>query len=313
MTRTPTRDRFTPGIRIGDYKIERELRAEETGMVYAGVHLVLPRRAAVKVMHPAQAWMRSMAVQILREACILEALHHPGAPRVYECGVLADKRPWVAVELIEGETIAEACARQPLGVSELVVMIRAIADVLEHAHARGVVHHRLTARTIVRTPDRESPVCLRGWADVVAHDSSIAPDPSGDVRALGAIAFQGLTGVEAGEHSSAQHQAVTAPAELAALIDQMMSSDPGDRPSAAEVRERAAWLAQSYEQVAAPRGTPNTMRTAQPAARLRPPTAAPTAIAPTGSGSANAAPLTAPRTSTTDFAVRINALRPRES
>ena len=144
----------TRGSRVGDYRIERELRSEDTGLVYAATHLVLPRRAAVKVMHPAQAYMRALAVQILREACVLEALSHPGVPRVYECGVLDDKRPWVALELITGDTVAELVARQPLALGDLVMMVQATADVLEHAHARGVVHNRLTDASIVRTPTR---------------------------------------------------------------------------------------------------------------------------------------------------------------
>ena len=106
--------RFIPNARVGDYRIDQELRSEDTGLVYAATHLVLPRRAAVKVMHPAHAYMRSLAVQILREACVLEALSHPGVPRVYECGVLDDKRPWVALELITGDTIAELVASEPL-------------------------------------------------------------------------------------------------------------------------------------------------------------------------------------------------------
>ena len=118
------------GFRIGDYRVEREVRSEETGVVYEAVHLVLPRRVFIKVMHPGQMWLRSMAVQMLREACILEALSHAGIPRIYECGVLADRRPWVALEHFDGATLADAMNEGPLGVSELVVAIRAIAEIL---------------------------------------------------------------------------------------------------------------------------------------------------------------------------------------
>src|SRR5262245_49046278 len=71
MTRTPTSDRFAPGSRIGDYQVEREVAYEEASVVYLATHVVLPRKAYVKVTHPAS---RSAAVQLLREACILEAL-----------------------------------------------------------------------------------------------------------------------------------------------------------------------------------------------------------------------------------------------
>lgn len=231
--------RFAPDSRVGDYRIERELRSEDTGMVYVAKHLVLPRRAALKVMHPAQAYMRALAVQILREACVLEALSHPGVPRVYECGVLEDKRPWVALELITGETIAELVVAEPLRQEDLVTMIVTTAGVLEHAHARGVVHNRLTDASIVKTSARAVPFSVRGWGDVVAHDSNLAADPSGDVHDLGLVAFRALTGQMMREGDSALALTPHAP-ELARLIDDMVSPDPLLRPTAADVRERAS-------------------------------------------------------------------------
>ena len=245
--RTATNDRFVPGFRIGDYRIEREARQEDTGMVYAAVHLVLPRVAAIKVMHPSQAWLRALAVQILREACILEALSHPGVPRVFECGVLSDKRPWVAMELIEGTTIAELANDGPLAVSDVVVALRTVADVLEHAHARGVVHHRLTESVIVRTPKRQSPFSVRGWGDVVAHDSALAAEPCNDIHALGVLAFRALTGLVLQPGQSARAACPQAPDGLAALIDDMLAPESSGRPVAADVRDRATWLAETLE------------------------------------------------------------------
>ena len=262
--RTATGDRFIPGFRIGDYTIEREVRSEDTGVVYGAVHLVLPRYAAIKVMHPSQAWLRSLAVQMLREACILEALSHPGIPRVFECGVLSDKRPWVAMELIEGTTIAELVNEAPLAISDLVVALRAVADVLEHAHTRGVVHHRLTESSVVRTPNRSSPFSVRGWGDVVAHDSNLAAEPSSDILALGGIAFRALTGAQLTPETSARGQRPSAPAELTALIDEMLAPEPSARPSASDVRDRATWVGETLE-AAAPPKTRSTRSNLEPA------------------------------------------------
>jgi len=240
--RTATNARFAPDSRVGDYRIEQELRSEDTGLVYAAKHIVLPRRAALKIMHPAQAYMRALAVQILREACILEALTHQGVPRVYECGVLEDKRPWVALELITGDTIAELVVLHPLHHHELVTMLHTAASVLEHAHARGVVHNRLTDASIVRTPTRALPFAVRGWGDVVAHDSNLAAEPSGDVHDLGLVAFRALTGQMMREGDSIMRIAPMVPNEIATLIDSMVAREPTARPTAAEVRERASAL-----------------------------------------------------------------------
>ena len=253
MTRTATGDRLAPGARIGDYRIDRELRTEDTGIVYEGVHRVLPRRTAIKVLHSDRGGMKAMAVQLLREACVLEALSHPGVPRVFECGVLADKRPWVALELIEGTSLADATLNTPIAIADLAMVVRAAADILAHAHARGVVHHRLGEAIVILTPHRASPVCVRGWGDVVAHDSQLAADPASDVHALGALAYRALTRTLLVPGASAQTACPEAPADLTKLIDDMLADEPKRRPTAAEVSERAEWLAETLE---SPRSRP---------------------------------------------------------
>ena len=111
MTRSATKDRFTSGARIGDYVVDREVAYETAAIVYYATHVVLPRKAHVKVSHPGS---RTAAVQLLREACILEALSHPGAPRVYELGVLADRRPWSSIEqLPASRSIASSAIARP--------------------------------------------------------------------------------------------------------------------------------------------------------------------------------------------------------
>jgi serine/threonine protein kinase len=238
--RTPTSARFTPNARVGAYRIDQQLHSEDTGLVYAATHLVLPRRAAVKVMHPAHASSRELALQLLREACVLEALSHPGVPRAYECGVLEDKRPWIALELIIGETIDELAATAPLPIGELVAMLKAAADVLAHAHTRGVVHSRLTEASIVRTSQRRAPFSVRGWGDVVAHDSKLEAEPHRDIHDLGLVAFRALTGQVMRDGDQVAQLAPTAPSELASLIEDMITREPSTRPTAADVLARAA-------------------------------------------------------------------------
>jgi serine/threonine protein kinase len=247
MSSTAARETFQPGLRIGDYRVERELRADDTGLIYEAVHLVLPRRAALKIAHP--MFTRAAAVQMMREACVLEALAHPGVSRVYECGMLPDKRPWVARELLEGASLAETMQAGSVAVADLVVMLRSVADILEHAHGRGVLHHQLGEAAIVHTPARAFPYCVRGWADVVVHDSERGGDASSDIHALGALTFRALTGSPLTPGASAQASCPAAPSELTALVDLMLNYDPRHRPSATEVRQRAAWISETLELV----------------------------------------------------------------
>jgi serine/threonine-protein kinase len=249
--------------RIGNYRIDGERRRDETSVVYEGRHLVLPRRAFIKVMH---ASVKDAAVQLLREACILEALEHPGIVRVFESGLLADKRPWFAYERVEGATVADLIVNglEPINAATLV---RDVADILDHAHRRGVVHSALRPdRIVVTGRTRGFPICIADWSDARIHDTSAptqaqgpvdytapevingeALDDRADVFSLGVIAYQALTGelpfdgvwlatVADGEtnHVPAQVRCPTAPSRLCELIDQMLAWDRRDRPSSAE-------------------------------------------------------------------------------
>lgn len=244
MSRTATSDRFAPGDRIGDYHVETQVAYEENAVVYLATHVVLPRQAYLKVTHPGS---REAAIQLLREACILEALSHAGIPRVHECGVLGDRRPWSAIERMPGMTFARFAGDGPIAVSDLVVALRDVADILRHAHERGVVHGRLTATAIVRTQRRRCAYAICEWGDAHTLDTEAAVlvDPRDDVRALGGIAFQALTGMPATEVSAAAY-CPAAPTELITLIDTMLA-EPVARPSAAEVFERALWLCDTLE------------------------------------------------------------------
>ena len=260
VTRTSTRDRFVAGARIGDYVVDSELRSEETGVVYTATHVVLPRKVALKVMHAQSAYLKSMAIQMLREACLLEALHHSGIPRVYECGVLPDRRPWTAFEHADGTSLAAQLEAGSISLVDVVVILRDVGDLLAHAHSRGVVHRSLTAEAILRTPDRTFPVCVGGWGHALTLDTEVQVqlEPRDDVEALGLIAYRALTGRYPDPGVSTADRCPSAPQELATLIDAMLAEDATQRPASAEVRDRAKWLAATLEpmNVERPRWTP---------------------------------------------------------
>jgi serine/threonine protein kinase len=209
------------GERIGDYVVERELGED----VYEAVHVLLPRRARVRV-------IAALASPPMRESCVLEALRHPSVPRVFECGTLPDRRPWIASELVEGVATGDIL----LAVDEVVAMLRDVADVLAHAHARGIVHGQLTSDAIVfRTePARSSPgIVVIGWgfARSGVHGGR-------DVLALGEIALEALFG-----SVDAPRRWAGVPMHVAALIERMLDRDPARRPTAAAVRDEAARIA----------------------------------------------------------------------
>src|ERR1043165_5240866 len=155
---------FSPDERIGNYRVEHELGPTGSGILLQARHQVLPRRAIIKVVHADFAGESPYLVQTLREACILEAISHPGVPIVYESGLLRDRRPWFAFELIHGTTLDDLLAPRALPIREL-------AHILEHAHRRGVIHRGLRPDRIVMTPQRRFPLCIPDWSEAIAHDA----------------------------------------------------------------------------------------------------------------------------------------------
>jgi len=238
--------------------------------------MVLPRRAIIKVVHSAFAAVQPFVVQTLREACILEAIAHPGVPVVYESGVLRERRPWFAFERISGPTLEELLAPGALTPVEVAGLIRDVAEIIEHAHRRGVIHRGLRPDRVVITNDRRYPLCIPDWSEAIAHDATthvpqgtpngsrsyVAPelaqqgalgtqemvDDRVDVFALGAIAYRALTGQppfatpDSAQYTPAHDVRPDAPPELAALIDSLLAFDRFDRPSASEVRADIDWL-----------------------------------------------------------------------
>ena len=243
---------MNPGTRVGDYVVDGEtdevvVGTDSTGVAYLGTHVVLPRRVILKVMHGGTLYSKAVAVQMLREVCLLEAIAHPAVPRVFECGILPDRRPWAALERVSGTPVADLLASgRTLAIADLVVILRDSAELLAHAHARAVVHRRMTADTILFTPARASTaVCIRGWDDALTLDteSRVTVDVRDDVFALGSVGYRALTGEYAMPGRSAAQRCPSAPEELTALIDRMLAPAVADRPTAAEVRDRASWLA----------------------------------------------------------------------
>jgi serine/threonine-protein kinase len=251
------------GARVGDYVIKGPLATRGNGHLYEAVHLVLPRRATVKVLPGDQS---TLAMGLLREACIVDALDHPGIPRIYECGVLPDRRPWIATEQIEGTSLAVTLARGSISVAEITTIIRDVADILDHAHRRGLVHRNVVPAAIIRPePERRFPFCLVDWSGARAHDSTspipmfplvssrpyLAPeqlagqatDGRADVYALGVIARELLRCARLG----------STPPVLVSLIQDMIDPNPSRRPTSHQVHDATMWLAAQIDADAVPR------------------------------------------------------------
>jgi serine/threonine protein kinase len=206
--------------RIGDYELTGSLPATTPGIVeLEALHVLLPRTAIVRVA------AHDAARQLMREACILEALKFPGVPRIYECGLLRDRRPWIAFEAIEGPTLADTMLERPLGPAEMLVRLRDLAEILHHAHTRGVAHSRLRPELIIHGDDG---LYITGWGT-----AELTLEPRDDVHALGAMmAFTMAPPIARG---------------IRILLERMTSDTAIAQPTAAEVRAEAIRLLEDLD------------------------------------------------------------------
>lgn len=181
------------------------------------------------------------------------SLDHAGIARIVDRGVLADHRAWIATEIADGMLLSDIMNRRTLAVDEVVELLRDVATLLVQLHARGLTHDALKPQAItMRTGARTFPIQLAGWTELRTGDGS------GDIHALGVLAYRALTGKFPGLHTPELIPGV--PGALSSLIVRMLAADPEERPDASTVALEIAVLtgdrALSGPRFARPRWTP---------------------------------------------------------
>jgi serine/threonine-protein kinase len=113
------------------------------GKVYLAEHPAIGRQAAVKVLTPTDAGDPQIVSRFILEARAANAIRHPNIVDIYDSGVLAGGTPYIVMEYLEGETLAQTMARGRVPVNDAIDWGCQIAEALAAAHARDVVHRDL--------------------------------------------------------------------------------------------------------------------------------------------------------------------------
>ena len=159
------------GHTLSHYRITAALGAGGMGEVYRATDANLGRDVAIKVLPPEVAQDADRLARFKREAHLLAALNHPHIAAIYGLEE-ADGKPFLALELVEGEDLKQRLARGAIPVEEALEIAQQIAEALEEAHGKGIVHRDLKPANVKLTPDGKVKVLDFGLAKAWAGDAS---------------------------------------------------------------------------------------------------------------------------------------------
>jgi tRNA A-37 threonylcarbamoyl transferase component Bud32 len=180
------------GETVGNYRVLKLIGQGGMGVVYLAEHPAIGRKAAIKVLRADTARNPEAVIRFFNEARAANAVHHPGVVEVFDYGALPSGAAYIAMELLEGESLAtrlHGVGRLPVAMA--VEIARQTADVLVATHAAGIVHRDLKPDNLYLVRDPRAP----GRELVKVLDFGVAKL---NVRASGSAGLRTRTGAVLG-------------------------------------------------------------------------------------------------------------------
>ena len=258
------------------YELEKQLASGGSAEVWQGVDRVLKRPVAVKVLHRHLLTDATMRARLTQEAQAAASLSHPGIVAIHDVAVDGDAAA-IVLELVDGHSLADKLRRDRILPPRAAARIGAeVAEALDHAHQRGVIHRDVKAANVLIGPDGEARLVDFGIARLLDDEAmqltapgtitgtlrSMAPEqlrgetvgPATDIYATGVLLTEMLSGeppyvvttpIELAEAQMTPPLVIgDAPSALAAIVRRTLDPDPARRhPSAASLAtELRYWL-----------------------------------------------------------------------
>jgi serine/threonine-protein kinase len=150
MTEAKPEPKITIGtVLIGKYRVTREIGRGGMAAVYEAVHLALGKKVALKILSADLAASRTVIERFFREARAAASVKSPYIVDIYDSGRLEDGRPFIAMEMLDGETLYDLMMRVRLIDTRTTLrIVTQCAKGLMKAHAVGIVHRDLKPENI---------------------------------------------------------------------------------------------------------------------------------------------------------------------
>jgi serine/threonine-protein kinase len=252
----------------GRWRLDRFLGEGAVGVVYEASHVLIGRRAAVKILKPELLKRADVRASFLREARAVNWVNHPNIAEIFDLGEEDDGLVFQVLELLEGERLSNRLERGPLETGVALDLLEQIAGALARAHDLGVVHRDLKPEHVflverggksnfvklidfglaylAREDQKEQGEALAGTPGYIAPEvlAGGAAGPAADLYALGVMLFEMVTGQHpfpardpAALHRLHLKQPVpdpcslvrSLPTEVGALTARLLEKDPARR------------------------------------------------------------------------------------